>query len=160
MNWERSKRPPFDNAAGSNMTGTCMCAAEWIDNLLGVWPWEKYQAVQSLILFETQIPQIEKALLHMPQILHQFRKNVHSRKEFDVVVQSSGEVVAVYNKMRDYRNDLPVQSWPLEHLFEQMDIVSRHFMAKVELSYAQIFLTKDHLKRDMARCFGLHCEVE
>lgn len=149
--WERSKRPPFDNAVGSDSIETCMCTENWIDILLGGKPIGEYLAVERLILLTSQINPIESALLSRPQILCRFKVNVRRRVEFDVAEQSTFRVLEVYNKMRAHACRLSL----IGKLFNQMDLASRHFMAQVELSRAHVFLTKDPLQRDMARQFGL-----
>ncbi len=156
--WERSQRAPFDNSAGSDIVYTSLCSDEWIAYQLGHWP-EKYQAIERLVLFTSLIRPIELSLRSYPEIRIRFLMNVRFRKEFDVADQNSFEVAEVYTKMCTFNCTKKDPSWPFEQLFSLMDIESRLFMAQLEHGYAQTFLTRDLVKRDLASCFGLRSEL-
>lgn len=107
----------------------------------------------------SQIQPIELALRSRPGLLFRFRLNVRYRKEFDVAKQNPWKVAEVYSKLGSYHCENADRSWPLRELFDRMDIASRHLMAQVELSRANLFLTTDPLRKDLAYCLGLSSEL-
>ena len=111
------------------------------------------------MLFRNQIPAIDAGLCSRPEVLGRFREDVKYRKEFDVVDQSSIELGEVYRRISEYRTAEAAPSWAISSLFQQMDMVSRVFIAKVELSYAEILLTRNEHYHAMALGFGLRSEL-
>jgi hypothetical protein len=157
--WRNKPKPADDPAQQQRALRACVSTPLLVVLLLGKpnrWIMKDLDDFSEVILLRSQIGEIESALARHPRERQNFRQLL--RRDFSVVDVSGFRAAEIYQQWVYEGQDLgyrPNLKWCFREFFQELDLASRLFLAKVWLTKAQVLLTDDPVASGFAKLLDL-----